>query len=105
MSHLIGVVVGVVLGCGVGVIKNVFVWDGYLRKQKENRDSVKEQRSIMKRSIVSYFVCLGILLVIYLLRNVLPFDWIWCLVATGISISLMNIALALRQKLRLNNEK
>jgi len=97
---VIGAAVGIVIGCIVGLLKNVFVWGGYLKSRESGENSTKEQNAIMKRSIISYLVCLGVLLVIYLLRNVLPFSWIWCLVATGLCISIMNITIAMKKKIK-----
>lgn len=98
MSQLIGVAAGIFLGCIVGLLKNIFVWGSYLRNQNSNGDTSKEQTMIMKKSIVSYLVCLGVLLAIYLLRGVLPFDWIYCLIATGLCISMMNVLIASKKK-------
>lgn len=100
MSQVIGAAVGIVIGCIVGLLKNVFVWGGYLKSRESGENSTKEQNAIMKRSIISYLVCLGVLLVIYLLRNVLPFSWIWCLVATGLCISIMNITIVMKKKIK-----
>lgn len=96
LEYVIGALAGLAAGCLIGYLKNVFIWKGYVNK--EDGASDHEQAQVYSRALISYFVNIIALVVVFLVRNYLPFSWIACIVALATGMALMNIVTAARRK-------
>jgi hypothetical protein len=54
--------------------------------------------------MISYFVNILTLLAAFLIRNIVPFDGIAFLIATALTLAIMNHVMAVRQKAELKNK-
>lgn len=96
MNYVIGAAVGLAVGCLIGYLKNIFVWKSYVNKG--DGASQHEQAQVYSRALISYFVNIAALIVVFLLRNYLPFSWIACIIALATGMALMNIITAAKRK-------
>lgn len=94
MTYVIGAVVGLIFGGIVGALKNRFIWGSYLYKEGTS----SEASALYGRMITSNIVNLITLLIVFFLRNVVPFDGIAFLIGTAVALTLMNKVLSAGQK-------
>lgn len=94
MTYVIGAVAGLIFGGIVGALKNRFIWRAYF----EREDTSGEASALYTRMIVSNMTNLVVLVAVFLLRNIVPFNGIAFLIGTAVSLTLMNRALSAGQK-------
>ena len=94
MTYVIGAVTGLVLGVLVGALKNRFIWGNYLLK--ENFDG--EAGALYGRMLASNITNIVTLIIVFFLRNIVPFDGIAFLIGTAVALTLMNKVLSVGQK-------
>lgn len=97
MTYVIGAVAGLVLGVLVGALKNRFIWGSYLHRESDDAAS-GEAGALYSRMLVSNVVNLLTLLVVFFLRNLVPFDGIAFLIGTAVALTVMNRVLSMGQK-------
>lgn len=104
MTYVIGAVAGIVFGGIVGSLKSLFIWRKYGNYSGEYEYSGDASgNSIYARAMISYFVNILTLLAAFLARNIVPFDGIAFLIATALTLALMNHVWALKQKAAIKN--
>ena len=94
MTYVIGAIAGLIFGGIVGALKNRFIWGSYLVRD----DVSNEAAGLYGRMIVSNIVNVITLVIVFLLRNIVPFDGIALLIGTAVAMTLMNKVLAAGQK-------
>lgn len=97
LTYIVGAVAGLILGILVGLLKNIFIWLRYLRKNADS-NNFQTMGGLYARAMVSYFVNVLTLVIAFLIRNVLPFDGIAFLIGTAVALAAMNKILAVQQK-------
>lgn len=102
MTYVIGAVAGLVFGGIVGTLKSLFIWRKYSNVKDPNEDPASAN-SIYARAMISYFVNILTLLVAFFVRNIVPFDGIAFLIATALTLAIMNHVWAIKQKSAVNN--
>lgn len=97
VTYVAGAIAGLVLGGVVGVLKNIFIWQKYLKKKAASNgpDGAGE---VMGRLLASNIVNVATLALVYFLRNIIPFEFVSFIVGTAVSLSIMNKVLANQQK-------
>lgn len=103
MNYVLGALAGIVFGGIVGALKSLFIWHKYEKDGKSDNTGVAGANSIYARAMISYFVNILTLLVAFLIRNIVPFDGIAFLIATALTLAIMNHVWALKQKTNINN--
>ncbi|MBP3384425.1 MAG: hypothetical protein J6M22_03065 [Firmicutes bacterium] len=98
MTYIIGAVAGLVFGGIIGSLKSLFIWKKYGEEDASGYGYQAGGNSIYARAMISYFVNILTLLAVFLVRNIVPFDGIAFLIATALTLALMNHVWALRQK-------
>lgn len=105
MSYAVGAIAGILLGGVAGQLKNFLIWKKYLNKgASENTGQNDSMASLYSRAFVSYSVNILVLAIAFFARNLFPFNGIAFLIGTAIGLSIMNKALALGQKKRVEGE-
>lgn len=79
---IIGVLVGLAYGFLIGFLKYVFLW-----KKLANADEEITSAKIYKSMGISYGVDVLTLLLVFLLRKAMPFDFFWTIFAAAIGLS------------------
>ena len=95
-QYLIGGVIGAAFGFAVASISAVLTRRG-MKKNSTN--------AVMAASMLRTLLDLLALLIVYLLRNVLPFPFYGVIVGTAVGLSVSNIALANRMGRKLSKEQ
>ena len=87
MTYVLGAVAGIALGAAIAAIKYFALWRGYMKKT-DNNDKDKNN-AVLARCIISYFINIVTLFVVFLVRNVIPdsISWIAFIIATALTIS------------------
>lgn len=94
MTYVIGAIAGLVFGGIVGALKNRFIWGSYLCK--ENFDG--EATALYGRMLTSNIVNVVTLVIVFFLRNIVPFDGVALLIGTAVALTIMNKVLSVGQK-------
>ena len=84
MEYALAIVCGIIYGGTIGVCKYLFLWRKVI---KAKDDEVFKPGTIYLRMGISYAVNIIALLIIYLLRNTIPLDFVWLIVSAAISLS------------------
>lgn len=87
MVYVISAVVGVIYGIAAGLIKYVLVWRRFIRPKK-NAEEI-HRAGIFVRMALSHVLNAVILLVVFLIRDMIPLDFVVTIVAAaaGLAIS------------------
>lgn len=96
MSYGIGAIAGLILGGIIGQLKNLFIWQRYLRKS--DAAGADSAGGVYGRAMVSYFVNILTLAAVFFCRNIVPFSGIAFLIGTAVALTVMNKVLAIQQK-------
>ncbi len=94
MTYVIGAVAGLVFGGLVGALKNRFIWGSYLYKE----DFDGEAAALYGRMLASNITNVVTLVIVFFLRNIVPFDGIALLIGTAVALTIMNKVLSSGQK-------
>ena len=103
MTYIIGAAAGIVFGGFVGSLKSLVIWKKYGEEDTSEYGYQTNANSIYARAMISYFVNILTLLAAFLIRNIVPFDGIAFLIATALTLAVMNHVWALRQKRTVKN--
>ena len=98
MTYIIGAVAGIIFGGTVGSLKSLVIWKKYGVEDTSGYGYQTSGNSIYARAMISYFVNILTLLAAFLVRNIVPFDGIAFLIATALTLAVMNHIWALKQK-------
>lgn len=98
MTYVVGVLAGVLAGGAVGYLKNLFIWQRYLKKSESYETGSESIGGLYTRAFISYTVNILTLAAAFFVRNILPFSGIAFLIGTAIALAAMNKILAVRQK-------
>lgn len=94
MTYVIGAAAGLIFGGAVGALKNRFIWGDYLHRE----DTSGEAGALYGRMFASNISNLITLIIVFFLRNIVPFDGIAFLIGTAVALTLMNKVLSAGQK-------
>ncbi|MBQ4596444.1 MAG: hypothetical protein IJB14_05675 [Firmicutes bacterium] len=94
MTYVIGAIAGLIFGGIAGALKNRFIWGSYLVRE----DAFGEAAGLYGRMLASNIVNVITLVIVFFLRNIVPFDGIAFLIGTAVAMTLMNKVLAAGQK-------
>ena len=103
MTYIIGVAAGIVFGGIIGGLKSFVIWKKYGEEDSSEYGYQTNGNSIYARAMISYFVNILTLFAAFLVRNIVPFDGIAFLIATALTLAVMNHVWALRQKKTVKN--
>ncbi len=98
MTYAIGAIAGLIFGGIAGFLKNLLIWQKYMKVQASNDSGADSLGGLYARAFISYAVNILVLAAAFLVRNVVPFDGIALLIGTAIALAVMNKVLAMRQK-------
>lgn len=94
MTYVIGAMVGLLVGGVIGLIKNRLVWGTYINREASDG----EAGALYSRMLISNIINLVTLVIVFFLRDIVPFDGIAFLIGTAAALALMNRALSVGQK-------
>ncbi len=98
MTYVAGAIAGLVFGGLAGHLKNRLIWKKYLQQSASDAICNNEMTSVYGRALLSYAINVAVLVIVFLLRNIVPFNGIACLIGVAIALSVMNKMLVLQQK-------
>lgn len=101
MTYVIGAIAGLVFGGIAGALKNRFIWGKYLIRD----DAFNEAAGLYGRMLASNIVNVVTLVIVFFLRNIVPFDGIAFLIGTAVAMTLMNKVLTAGQKKNVDKRK
>ncbi|MPN06697.1 hypothetical protein SDC9_153953 [bioreactor metagenome] len=99
MEYVLGALVGIIYGGLVGLFKYFFLW----RKLVKESDNTIKIKTVTIRMVISYVVNVITLTVAYLVRNIIPFDFVAFVIATAFALVLAGKLFSV-QKLLLKTE-
>lgn len=91
MSYLLGGIAGLVYGGIMGVIKYLILW-----RNIATTDVQITMGALYARFGISFAISFAVLLVVFLFRKMLPFDFFATLLATAIGLTLSSKLVPLR---------
>lgn len=94
MTYVFGAIAGLIFGGVVGALKNRFVWGSYLVKD----DAFNEAAGLYGRMLASNITNVVTLVIVFFIRNIVPFDGIALLIGTAVALTIMNKVLSAGQK-------
>lgn len=94
MTYVFGAIAGLVFGGIAGALKNRFIWGSYLY----NEGTSDSAGGLYGRMLASNIVNFITLIIVFFLRNIVPFDGIAFLIATAVALTVMNKVLSAGQK-------
>ena len=97
MQYVIGAGTGLLIGCALGYLKNLLVWDRYVKKA-ENNEYQNEAVQIYGRVIANFGLDVLILVAVFLLRNIVPVEWISYFIGAATGLVATNIITAAARK-------
>ena len=103
MTYIIGAVAGLVFGGIIGSLKSLVIWKKYGEADTSEYGYQTNANSVYARAMISYFVNILALLAAFLVRNIVPFNGIAFLIATALTLAIMNHLWAFRQKSAIKN--
>lgn len=96
MTYVTGALAGLILGGVAGGLKNLFLWQRYLRKSEDK--GAESAGGLYARALISHAVNILTLLIAFLLRNIVPFDETAFLIGTAAALVVMTKVLAAGQR-------
>lgn len=98
MTYVVGAIAGLIVGGAIGYLKNLFIWQRYLKESESAAFDPGSIGGVYARAFISYSVNILTLVAVFFARNVVPFDGIAFLIGTAAALAIMNKVLAVRQK-------
>lgn len=86
MDYVIGAAAGLAFGAAAGYIKYLAVWKSIVKAGE--REKVEDSK-ILSRMIISNACNIAILLVVFLLRNHIPLEFVSTILGTAIGLSIV----------------
>ncbi len=86
MDYVLGAVAGLIFGAAAGYVKYLLVWRKIV---KAGDDEKVEGSSLVSRMIISSACDAAILLVVFLLRNLIPLEFITTILGTGVGLAIV----------------
>ncbi len=84
MDYVVGAIVGLMFGAAAGYIKYLILWRKLLRSNEE-ADGTK----LVSRMLMSNAANILILLIVFLVRNHMPFEFVSTILGTAIGLSVV----------------
>ena len=103
MIYIYGAIAGFIYGAVVGTLKYLLVWRRMLKAAVSN--DKKEQRFIVTGMMASFFINIWSLIAVYLVRNIIPFDFAATIVAAAIALSIFGRSFSIGKVLREPGDK
>lgn len=84
MNYILAILAGLVYGGLAGYLKYLFLW----RKVIKNEKVSVTQSQVYTKMIISNLANVAVLLIVFLLRNTIPLDFVWVLLGAATALSL-----------------
>lgn len=84
MNYILAVLAGLIYGGLAGYIKYLFLW----RKVIKDESVSVTQSQVYTKMIISNLANVAVLLIVFLLRNTIPLDFVWVLLGAAVALSL-----------------
>lgn len=100
MTYVFGSIAGLIVGGLAGYLKNRFLWQKYMTADppSDAAEASGEAKGIYARSMISFAVNIGTLVLVFLVRDVVPFSETAFLIGTAAALVAMNKVLVFKQK-------
>lgn len=96
MEYILGVLVGLIYGGLVGFLKYILLW----KKMLKVTDDTITMNMVTARLMLSYLTNAVTLVVVFLVRNIVPLDFISLAVSTAVALSLSGKAYSMQDVLK-----
>jgi hypothetical protein len=83
-SYILGAITGAAFGSMVGYIKYATLWKRIIKDNKKISTG-----ALYQHLGVSYAINIATLLFVFLMRNIMPFDFVIVMIATAVMLSLI----------------
>lgn len=93
MEYVIGALTGLLTGGLLGFIKNKLVWSRYIDKSNEEGYN-NESAQVYGRLLASNALNIIILVIVFLMRNIVPVEWVSFLLGAATGLVAMNFITA-----------
>lgn len=84
MNYILAILAGLIYGGLAGYLKYLFLW----RKVIKDESASITQSQIYTKMIISNLANVVVLLIVFLLRDTIPLDFVWVLLAAAVALSL-----------------
>ena len=98
LTYVFGSIAGLIVGGLAGYLKNRFLWQKYMADSSSSEAGAGQAGGIYASSMISYAVNIVTLLLVFLVRNIVPFDDTAFLIGTAAALVAMNKVLVFKQK-------
>jgi len=106
LSYAAGALAGLILGCLIGYLKNLLIWQKYMRKCSSSEYSGQPgMGGLYARAFISYTANIVALVLAFFTRNLFPFSGVAYLVGAAVGLTVMNKVLVTKQKKAESAEK
>ena len=96
MDYVLGALAGIVIGAVVALVKGFAMWKKYINSDSDSPES--ESIRLYSRMIISNFINIGLLVALFFLRDVWPFNGFACMIGAAVALTVTNGIFAARQK-------
>lgn len=93
MEYVIGALTGLLTGGLLGYVKNRLIWSRYIKKSNENGYS-NESAQVYGRLLASNALNIVILVIVFLMRDIVPVEWVSFLLGAATGLVAMNFITA-----------
>ncbi|MCR5482219.1 MAG: hypothetical protein K6F52_05430 [Clostridia bacterium] len=100
MSYVWAVLAGIIYGGGVGFLKYLLLWRRVFHPKE---GTTVTSKAVVSRMIISFIVNAATLVAVYLVRNIIPFDFVAFAIATAIALSLAGKAFSIHKVYQLDH--
>lgn len=97
LSYAAGIIAGLVVGCIIGYLKNLFIWGKYLQRS-DDAYAQNEASALYGRMLASNIVNVAALAAVFFARGFVPFDGITFLIGTAVGLTIMSRRSAVSKK-------
>lgn len=98
LTYVFGAIAGLIVGGLAGYLKNRFLWRRYMTGDSSSDAEAGQVGGIYARSMISSAVNIVTLVLVFLVRDVVPFSETAFLIGTAAGLVAMNKVLVFKQK-------
>lgn len=93
MEYVIGALTGLLIGGLLGYIKSRIIWSRYIKKSDEGGYD-NESAQVYGRLLASNALNIAILVIVFLMRNIVPVEWVSFFIGAATGLVAMNFITA-----------
>ena len=104
LEYVLGAIAGVIFGGAAGAGKYFLLWRRFM--DPEYRPDPKKTAKLLYRNMaLSNIINILTLFVVFLIRNIIPFDFVAMIIATALALSISNRVFPINKAMRTVGEQ